>query len=246
MMKRIACLLVATSLLGLSACTAAPTTESTAPTATPTEAAAPMPSPTDTQLDTTQTLDKIAVTMELDEATSQAIVTISNESVYIFDGPVSVYFKDTQGGTCANDMIFVEELTPGNFTYARINLENTSVVQSMEYKIGNSATFVPAPSSEGGELDEETTQQLAADFEGGFGGAGNPEYATSWYHYVVSVEVFVSQDGKNALITVSDDATEEAIDRIGNTVFANYTKDYNIVSVEVETESGERVFTRTW
>lgn len=44
-MKRIACLLVAVSLLGLSACTAAPATESPAPTSTPTEAPAPTPSP---------------------------------------------------------------------------------------------------------------------------------------------------------------------------------------------------------
>ena len=49
MMKRIACLLVAVSLLGLSACTAAPATESPAPTATPIQSTAPTPSETPVQ-----------------------------------------------------------------------------------------------------------------------------------------------------------------------------------------------------
>lgn len=249
-------LLVPAIALTLTACGGSGGQTSTSPSPSPilieptpviSDVPSPIPSVDPTpKLSAAETIDKIDVTMELDAMLSQAIVTVTNNSTYIFDGDVSVYFKDVQGKTQANDMIFVEELTPGNFTYARIDLEDTSVVSTLEYRISDSATFIPAPSAEGGTLDETTSQQLSADFEGSFGGAGNPEYATSWYHYVVSVEVFDSGSGKNAVISVSDAATEEAIDRIGNTVFANYTKDYGIDSVEVKTASGNQVFLRTW
>lgn len=257
MKKKLVLFLGAIVTLSLTACSSsgslAGTTPSPSPSiheSTPVVSPSLFPSPTPSaetasEVDKAETFDKISVTMELDETLSQAIVTITNNSTYIFDGNVSVYFKDAQGKTKANDMIFVERLTPGNFTYARINLDDISVIHTLEYEISRTATFIPAPSAEGGTLDEETSQQLATDFEGGFGGAGNPEYATSWYHYVVSVEVFDTGNRKNAVITVSDDATSDAIDRIGNTVFANYARDYNIASVEVETVSGKQVFSRS-
>ena len=254
-MKKICLLLIPVFALALTACGSSDGQDGTLPSQSPAalESAAvstPTPSPTVSaeivpEVDPAETFDKIEVTMELDEMLSQAIVTITNHSTYVFDGSISVYFKDAQGKTEASDMVFVEELTPGNFTYARINLDNVFSISTLEYNISDSATFVPAPSAEGGTLDEETSQQLAADFEGSFGGAGNPEYATSWYPYVVSVEVFDSDGSKNAVITVSDDSTEEGIDRIGHTIFANYTQEYGIASVEVETVSGEQVFLRT-
>lgn len=255
-MKKMLSLMLASALaLSLVSCggsgeqaSSVPSQSTPAPESVPVSQSPETTAPVETasELNRADTFDKIEVTMELDAMLSQAIVTISNNSTYVFDGNVSVYFKNTQGNTEKSDMIFVEDLTPGNFTYARIDLDKISEIDTMEYTISDSATFVPAPSAEGGTLDEETSQNLAADFRDGFGGAGNPEYATSWYHYVVSVEVFDSGDMKNAVVTVSDDATSDAIDRIGNTVFANYTKDYSIASVEVKTASGEQVFTRTW
>lgn len=258
-MKKLLAMLLCTSALALTACNSEGNTSSsnvssnsstrdTSISESVSSVSASADSSTE-KLDRAETYDKIQVTMELDEVMSQAIVSIENESNYIFDGSVSVYFNDSTGMQRDSDVIFVEELTPGNFTYARIDLDDVYTVHEMEYRISDKATFVPAPATDHGTMDEEASKQLSSDFETSFGGAGNPEYATSWYHFATSVEVYDSSDGKYAQITVSSDADSESIDRIGNTIFANYVyaKNYDIdlVSVKVITEDGTQVFLRT-
>ena len=188
-----------------------------------------------------EVLNDISVEMEPDSALSQAIVTITNNSPMTFDGNVSVYFENASGDSVGDDMIFVTELVPGDYTYARIDVDETENI-TMDYNI-SSPEFSEAPSSEGGVLDEEASASLAEEFELSFGGAGNPEWATSWYKYVSKIEVFTA-DSSYAVITVTADADSESIDRIGTTIFANYADDFNLSRVLVVDDTGSTLFDR--
>lgn len=242
-----------TAVLAAGCSASQPTTATPAPTPSVTAEPAPTPSevvevtptpsavPTMSSADTT---DKIAVSMEFDEVLSQAIVTVENNSDYIFSGDIYVSFKNGDGTLCDNDTIFVEDLAPGNWTYARTDVDAAGPV-TMEYKITDGAEFTESVvSADDWQLDEAASASLAEEFEGSFGGAGNPEWATSWYHYTTSIEVFGGADGNKAVITVSDDTPQDSSDRIGNAIFANYSDDFGLVLVTVQTESGVEVFTK--
>lgn len=186
-------------------------------------------------------LDDISVEMEIDSALSQGIVTVTNNGSMTFSGNVSVYFENADGDPVGDDMIFVEEITPGNQGYARIDIAEADDV-TMHYSISN-PEFTEAPSAEDGSLDEEASASLTEEFDLSFGGAGNPQMATSWYPYVSKIEVFAGETNY-AIITVSADATAEAIDRIGNTIFGNYSKSFNLSRVQVVDDTGTALFDR--
>lgn len=185
-------------------------------------------------------LKDIVVTYEVDEMMQQAIVTIENTGSMTFDSSVGVHFQNSSGKSIGDDMIFVESLAAGNSTYARINLNEIDVAD-FDYNF-NSPSFEAGPASSGGTRDDAASASLSTEFEGSFGGAGNPEWATSWYHFVTDVSVFSSNDGSYAVITVSDDIDQESADRIGNTIFGNYSKDFSLVSVSVINSAGEELF----
>lgn len=187
-------------------------------------------------------LEDVSVEMNIDSMLSQAIVTITNSSSMTFSGNISVCFENSSGESVGDDMIFVEDLTPGNWTYARIDISEVDNV-TMDYKI-SSPEFSEAPSTDGGTLDEAASASLADEFELSFGGAGNSEWATSWYKYVSSIEIY-SADTKYAIITVTGDADSESIDRIGNTIFANYVDDFDLSRVLVVDEAGTNLFDRS-
>lgn len=246
-----ATIMIAALAAGCSA--SQPTTATPAPTPSVTAEPAPTPSevvevtPTPSAVPTmspADTTDKIAVSMEFDEVLSQAIVTVENNSDYIFSGDIYVSFKDGDGTLCDNDTIFVEDLAPGNWTYARTNVDAAWPV-TMEYKITDGAEFTESVvSADDWQLDEAASASLAEEFEGSFGGAGNPEWATSWYHYATAIAVYNGESGNKAVITVSADTPQDASDRIGNTIFANYSDDFGLVLVTVQMEDGSEVFTR--
>ena len=139
-------------------------------------------------------------------------------------------------------MIFVETLTPGNYTYARIDVDETEHI-TMDYNI-SSPEFSEAPASTGGMLDEAASASLAEEFELSFGGAGNPEWATSWYKCVSKIDVFAA-DSNYAVITVTADTDSESVDRIGNTIFANYTDEFDLARVLVVDDTGSTLFDRS-
>lgn len=246
-MKKALILLATLSLaLTLSACSGGSTTSTPTPPAEilPTESVPPVAASDELELPASETFDKIAVGMKLDAILSQAIVTIENNSGYVFDGNVHVRFKDAKGDKCGSDIIFVEELKPGNYTYARIDISDASSGVTMKYTISESATFTEGAPGSGGVIDEETSAVILDKFVSNFGGAGNPDYATSWFHNFVKIEVFDADGEKYAVVTVKDDINDEGIDRIGNTIFGNYAKNYELGKVTLVTESGTEVFTR--
>ena len=105
--------------------------------------------------------------------------------------------------------------------------------------------FTEGYASDSDVLDEDASTALSKDFEDGFGGAGDPEWAASWYGYTTKVEVFVAGSNRYAVITVSSAAGPEDTKRIGNCVFGNYSKDYELMRVLVVDEEGNTVFDRS-
>lgn len=103
----------------------------------PSPTLSPSPTPTTTtdspDLPDSETIDKISVEMKLDATLLQAIVTIKNDSDYVFNGTIPVRFENNRGESCGDDIIFVEDLKPGNYTYARINLTNVSNNPALYY-----------------------------------------------------------------------------------------------------------------
>lgn len=193
--------------------------------------------------DFAELLDDILVEMEIDHTLSQAIVTISNASSMTFDGNISVSFKNFSNNYVGTDMIFVEDLTAGNWTYARINISETENIE-MTYNIVT-YQFTEGAAVDGGTLDEEASVALATAFENGFGGAGNPEWATRWYKYATKIEVFSAESNKYAVITVDPTADSDAIESIGNAIFGNYSKDYELARVILVDPDGNTVFDRS-
>lgn len=241
-------LCLASLLIGLCACgnTGSSATPTSSPSPAPvSDTAAPAPSPSsnsDESAEIDALLENIIVEMKIDSALSQAIVTISNNGSMTFSGNIHTRFYDSSNNRAGSDIIFVEDLTAGNYTYARISLKSTSNI-SMKYEISN-PIFTEGANSEGGVLDEDASAALAEDFEGSFGGAGNPAWATSWYGYVTNIEVFTSDANNYAIITVSKDTDKDAVNRIGNAIFGNYATDYELATVLVMDLDGNILFER--
>lgn len=249
MKRKLACLALASAFwVTLAGCSdSAPTGETGAVTPTPTasevivetaEIEVQQPEGSD---ETQELLDQLSVEMEMDQVLSQAIITVTNNSPMTFDGNIYIYFTDESGEIVDDDTLFVEDLAPGNYTYARTDVTSVGPLE-MRYRVSD-PEFSEGPSAEGGTLDETASASLAEEFEGGFGGAGNPEWATSWYKYVASIEVYTA-DTNYAVITVTDDADQESIDRIGVAIFANYCDDFGLSRVLVVNASGDTLFDR--
>lgn len=199
---------------------------------------------TDPAEDKEKKLDLIAVTFEPDAMTSQAIVYIQNNSDQVFTGSVHVRFYDASGSMVGEDTIYPEEVGPGSSTYARINVETAEGI-TMEHSFGFRYEFTDAASASEATLDEDTTQLLADEMLGSFGGAGNPEWATSWYEAIEGYEVYSTADGESYAVVIVGDASQEDVDRIGNTVFGNYAKEYGLAQVFVKDNAGTTLFTRS-
>lgn len=188
-------------------------------------------------------LEDISVEAKIDGGLSQAIVTITNSSSMTFDGTVHVRFKNARGKFVGNDSIFVEDLPAGDWTFARIKISETANVE-FTYSFGN-YEFTEGYASDSGVLDEEVSAELADDFKIGFGGGDDPTWATSWYGYVTKIEVFSAESTRYAVITVRSDADSESVSRIGNAIFGNYSKEYELMRILVVDEDGNTVFDRS-
>jgi|AGTN01.1.fsa_nt_gi hypothetical protein len=192
--------------------------ESTEP-ASQTESSALSTDNAGSSVDDAALLEDISFSCELDEALFQAIVSIENNGSLTFDATVTVYFYGYDESLTGWDVILVEGLTAGNFTYARIDLD-TPYFAKWEYHVSD-YSFTKGVTISGGTINTEISEQLAYEFDQGFGGAGDPEYATDWYAYVTKIEVYDSADGQYAVITTTGAGQSDA-DLIGNAIFANY------------------------
>ena len=58
------------------------------------------------------------------------------------------------------------------------------------------------------------------------------------------IDVFAA-DSNYAVITVTADTDSESVDRIGNTIFANYTDEFDLARVLVVDDTGSTLFDRS-
>lgn len=203
--------------------------------------------PSDNELtkdDTEAKLDLISVTFNPDPMMGDAIVFIENNSDQIFTGVVYIEFYDAAGSMVGDASVYPEDLGPGNTTYTRIGVKSTDGL-TMDYSFGKYCEFTDAASAAEATPDEETAQKIAEEMLNGFGGAGNPEWATSWYGAIEDYEAYTTVNGDKYAVVIVGDASEEDIDRIGNTVFANYAKEYGLAQVFVKDAAGTTLFTRS-
>lgn len=93
----------------------------------------------------------------------------------------------------------------------------------------NLSSLVPEGESTVSEpqLNSELTKKLNSFMKDSFGGAGNPEHATSWYSYINSYEVYedsgkykaklslnTTVDGKNLRLILGQNLTEESTENL--------------------------------
>lgn len=195
----------------------------------------------DTQMNTKSELNNIQLSYKVDSALSQVIVTAENASKYNFTGDINVEFRNSSNKIVGYDMLIVEELTPGNSTYGRINVSETENL-TFKYNFSKGCVFEEAAASSGGTINDKATSTLNDNMKGSFGG-GNGGTPTSWYGYIVKLEVFI-EDNQNYAVATVNTSDNESIKRIGNTIYANYSKDLFLVNVLVKDESGNTLFQR--
>ena len=240
-MRRIICiflscfLFVITAACGNTAAKPSPTqTAGVSPSIIP--SAVPSPTPTAAL----GSVDDIKVTYELDSTLSQAIVFVKNTGTYTFTGDIHVYFYDSERKKVGYDMLIIKDLTAGNSTYVRIKLSKTTGL-SIKYDFASGYKFTKGTSSSGGVIDDTISKELITVMNENFGNAyGNP---TSWYKYIIKIEVYKATGYNYAVITVNT-TDKESVDRIGNTVFGNYLKKYNLSRVTVLNNAGAKLFER--
>lgn len=187
-------------------------------------------------------LESIKVTYEdggTVDGKTKMTVWVENTGEKIFTGDIHLYFYNGDHKKTGYDMIIVENLKPGQKTYCNIF---TTPSESVEFKYDFSKLykFEEDVTESGAELDDEKSKELSEMMEGSFGGAGNPEFATSWYKYIENLEIYSGDSGYYAVVTVSSDATYEATDRIAHSVLANFDNP-NLIKTIVNDTSGNQI-----
>lgn len=187
-------------------------------------------------------LESIKVTYEdggTVDGKTKMTVWVENTGEKIFTGDIHLYFYNGDHNKTGYDMIIVEDLKPGQKTYCNIFTTPSESVE-FKYDFSKSYKFEEDVTESGAELDDEKSKELSEMMEGSFGGAGNPEFATSWYKYIENLEIYSGNSGYYAVVTVSADPTDEAVDRIANSVLANFDNP-NLIKTIVNDTSGNQI-----
>lgn len=184
-------------------------------------------------------LKLISVYFETDDILSQAIVHVVNDSERVFDANVHVTLRDASNKRVGSDTIWVEALNPGNSTYARISVGTTSGL-TLEHSISK-PVFSDAVAAAEATLDETLSQALTDDMYSSF---GDPEWGADWYEGIEKYEVFTTDEGDNYAIVTVNTTNQEHINTLGNCVYGNYSKEYELAQVSVKNAAGETFFTR--
>lgn len=143
----------------------------------------------------------------------------------------------------------IKKDTDTSITESSEMLESSSGVSSTSPEYNSSAEDKEElssgePENKGNVLDEEYSEKLTEEIEASFGGAGNPDWATSWYPNIVKIEVYRAGDDYYSVITVTDSTDDEDAKRICMSVLRSSTEP-ELDLVMVNTESGKWLYEHT-
>jgi len=153
-----------------------------------------------------ENLEKIEVTYELQdihEHKQKVVIWVSNDSDKILSGNLRIDIKSRDDHILAIDNFPIDDLKPGQKKYAVMMAETTYPVNKVTYSWSNVEFMEPALKEAEKRIDEEATKEVTDVMNMNFGGAGNPEYKTSWYDYIDKIEVYTDGENKWAEVTLS-------------------------------------------
>jgi len=151
-------------------------------------------------------LKKIEITHELQdihEHKQKVVIWVSNDSDKILSGNLRIDIKSRDDHILATDNFPIDDLKPGQKKYAVMMAETTYPVNKVTYSWSNVEFMEPALKEAEKRIDEEATKEVTDVMNMNFGGAGNPEYKTSWYDYIDKIEVYTDGENKWAEVTLS-------------------------------------------
>ena len=111
--------------------------------------------------------------------------------------------------------------------------EEASKVSSSEELIPSSVSEEPVSEvsselPEGPILDEELSQMMMDYMQDSFGGAGNPELATSWYPYIDEIHIYLDGDVKYAEVLATETPVDSTLRMYTSSYKADLLDEYEV------------------
>lgn len=185
-------------------------------------------------------LKKIEITHELQdihEHKQKVVIWVSNDSDKILSGNLRIDIKSRDDHILAIDNFPIDDLKPGQKKYAVMMAETTYPVNKVTYSWSNVEFMEPALKEAEKRIDEEATKEVTDVMNMNFGGAGNPEYKTSWYDYIDKIEVYTDGENKWAEVTLSV-SEQDKCNQIARAIL--YSVDY-LIRVKALDGSGNQI-----
>lgn len=176
-----------------------------------------------------ENISKINVTFltdYIDDDNLHLKVYAENTSESIFSGDIYVRFYTEDGEKkLGTDTIFVEDLMPGQRTWANVVIDNYDGIPEMKHKISN-ASFKPINEITA-EVNQEATTKAKESFKFNFS-------TVSWYNDIADILIYT--DG-SCVVTLND--THKNDGKFYATVIWNCCTDCEIKSVKVVDSTGK-------
>lgn len=211
------------------------TSKTTTPSTSKSEDQSIIESTTSSSTESSQT-SLIQVSFELDYIDGNRLhitVFTKNNSEQIFNGNVHVIFYSRDGKTrLGSDAIFVENLFPGQESWAKITVDAYHETPKMEATF--SEVSFAQPSVITSSIDSSATEKTKSSYYWSF-------YETSWYDDITDIVVYT--DG-NCIVSVKS-STKENGQFYAATIWG-CGKDYGVTSVRVVDPDGKvlSIFTK--
>lgn len=181
-------------------------------------------------------LEKIIVKGEI--SSEKTVVTVENKTDKVFTGDIHVYLRDGKK-SIYTDMVIVEDLKPGNQTYANLICDKANSDTTFDYEFSNSVEFSEdsTKNEEGSKKDDSMTKALSENFELNFS-------ATSWSKNVSEIAVFGTENNFYAEIVVDTD-DNESIKNITNAILFLDIDGKNLDKVIIKDKQGKTLNQKT-
>jgi len=187
-----------------------------------------------------ENLEKIEVTYDLQgihDKKRKVVIWILNNSDKILSGNLRIDIKSREDHILAIDNFPIDEFKPGQKKYAVMWADTDYPVDKIVRSWSNVEFMEPSLKEAEKRIDEEATKEIVDNMYMNFGGAGNPEYKTSWYDYIEKIEVYTDGENKWAEVTLSV-SEQDKCNQITRSIL--YSADY-LIRVKALDGSGNQI-----